>query len=399
MAEAGLPHAVAAPVTPAATAPRAPAPAPKVRDLRLDFFRGVSLIFIFLNHIPDNVVSWISNRNYGFSDATEVFVFISGYSVFLAYSGAMQKQGFVVGMARIWKRVWQIYTAHIFLFIIFVAQIAWLATRYNEALAEEMNIGPLFEAPQVLMLQALILKFKPVNMDVLPMYIALMATFPPVMWLMMRRPALVLATSFVLWFVVQFTHWNLPAYPHGGWFFNPFAWQFLFILGAWCAMRRHAAPWLQLLPRRPVTVLAVLYLLFSFLIVLTWLHQPWSVYIPRWLARVLYPIDKTEMDVWRLLHFFAQAWLVILLVRPESRFLTWRIAQPLVLCGQHSLHVFCAGIFLSFAAHFLLSEIARGLLAQVAVSLAGIVLMVALAGLLKWYKQAEGGKAAGGVGS
>src|SRR3546814_10355604 len=76
-------------------------------------------------------------------------------------------------------------------------------------------------------------------------------------------------------------------------------------------MRRHAAPWLQLLPRRPVTVLAVLYLLFSFLIVLTWLHQPWSVYIPRWLARVLYPIDKTEMDVWRLLHFFAQAWLVI----------------------------------------------------------------------------------------
>src|SRR3546814_11821904 len=110
MAEAGLPHAVAAPVTPSATATRAPAP--KVRDLRLDFFRGVSLIFIFLNHIPDNVVSWISNRNYGFSDATEVFVFISGYSVFLAYSGAMQKQGFVVGMARLWKRVWQIYTAN-----------------------------------------------------------------------------------------------------------------------------------------------------------------------------------------------------------------------------------------------------------------------------------------------
>lgn len=397
MAEAGLPHSVAAPVTPVATTTRAPAP--KVRDLRLDFFRGVSLIFIFLNHIPDNVVSWISNRNYGFSDATEVFVFISGYSVFLAYSGAMQKQGFVVGMARIWKRVWQIYTAHIFLFIIFVAQIAWLATRYNEALAEEMNIGPLFEAPQVLMLQALILKFKPVNMDVLPMYIALMAAFPPVMWLMMRRPAPVLAASFALWVTVQFTHWNLPAYPHGGWFFNPFAWQFLFILGAWCAMRRHAAPWLQLLPRRPVTVLAVLYLLFSFLIVLTWLHQPWSAYVPRWLARVLYPIDKTEMDVWRLLHFFAQAWLVILLVRPQSAFLTWRIAQPLVLCGQHSLHVFCAGIFLSFAAHFLLSEIIRGLLAQVAVSLAGMMLMVALAGLLKWYKQAEGGKAAGGVGS
>jgi hypothetical protein len=401
MAEAGLPHSVAAPAAAApavALSGRTAAPA-KPRDLRLDFFRGLSLIFIFLNHIPDNVVSWISNRNYGFSDATEVFVFISGYSVFLAYSGSMKDKGFVVGLARIWKRVWQIYTAHIFLFIIFVAQIAWLAARYNEALAEEMNIGPLFEAPHVLMLQALMLKFKPVNMDVLPMYIALMAAFPPVMWLLMRRPASVLAVSFALWFVVQFTHWNLPAYPHGGWFFNPLAWQFLFVLGAWCAMRRHAAPWRQLLPRRPVTIAAIVYLAFSFLVVLTWIHAPWATYIPRWLARLLYPIDKTEMDVWRLLHFFAQAWLVILLVRPDAGFLTWRIARPLVLCGQHSLHVFCAGIFLSFAAHFILSEIVRGLLAQVAVSLTGIALMVALAWLLTWYKQAEGGRAAGGVGA
>jgi len=397
MAEASLPHSVAAPAS--ASSRPAAAGGAKQRDLRLDFFRGVSLVFIFLNHIPDNVVSWISNRNYGFSDATEVFVFISGYSVFVAYSGTMQQQGFVVGLARIWRRVWQIYTAHIFLFIIFVAQIAWLATRYNDALAEEMNIGPLFEAPQILMLQALMLKFKPVNMDVLPMYIALMAAFPPVMWALLRWPATVLAASFLLWLAVQFTHWNLSAYPHGGWFFNPLAWQWLFVLGAWCAMRRHAAPWRRLLPVRAVTAAVVLYLLFSFLIVLTWLHQPWAGYVPRWLGRLLYPIDKTEMDIWRLLHFFAQAWLVILLVRPDAGFLSWRAARPLVLCGQHSLHVFCAGIFLSFAAHFILSEIFRGLLAQVAVSLLGIALMVGLAWLLAWYKQVEGGKggkAAGG---
>lgn len=363
-------------------------PARKRRDLRLDFFRGLALIFIFLNHIPDNVVSWISNRQYGFSDATEIFVFVSGYSVLLAYAGAMQHRGFLLGAARIWKRAWQIYVAHVFLFVVFIAQIAYLSVRYNEALAEEMNIGNFFTAPEVLMLQALVLKFKPVNMDVLPMYIALLRVFPPVMWALLRWPRCVLAASFALWLAVQFTHWNLPAYPNGGWFFNPLAWQFLFVLGAWCAIRTDA-PW-QKLPRRLFVSLAAAYLVFAFLIVLTWIHQPWSAYLPRWLARLIYPIDKTEMHLLRWLHFLALTYLTVQLVRPDSTFLVWKLARPVVLCGQHSLPVFCAGIFLSFAAHFVLTEFFPGLAAQVVVSAAGIALMIALAGLLTWYKHAEG---------
>ncbi len=371
-------------------------PAAKARDLRLDFFRGLALLFIFLNHIPNNAVSWLSNRNYGFSDATETFVFISGYSVLLAYGAAMRNDGFVVGTARIWRRVWQIYTAHVFLFIIFIAQIAWLAARYNLDLAEEMNIGPLFEEPHILMLQALLLKFRPVNMDVLPMYIALMGAFPPVMWLMQRRPHLVLAASFALWFAVQFTHWNLPAYPDGRWYFNPLAWQFLFILGAWCAMHRQQAPWRRL-PTKWITAAAILYVIFSAAIVLSWLRPEWASRVPGVIERVLYPIDKTEMDTWRLLHFLALAWLVVLLVSPDAKFLRWRISGLLILCGQHSLHVFCAGIFLSFAGHFVLSEVSPGLAAQFAVSITGIALMVGLAALMTWYKAVESGRRTGEV--
>lgn len=366
-------------------------PAAKVRDLRLDFFRGLALLFIFLNHIPNNAVSWLSNRNYGFSDATETFVFISGYSVLLAYGAAMRNEGFVIGTARIWRRVWQIYTAHVFLFIVFIAQIAWLAKRYNLDLAEEMNIGPLFEEPHILMLQALLLKFRPVNMDVLPMYIALMAAFPPVMWLMQRRPHLVLAASFALWFVVQFTHWNLPAYPDGRWYFNPLAWQFLFVLGAWCAMHRQQAPWRKL-PVQWITAAAMLYVIFSAAIVLSWLRPEWSSYVPDTIERLLYPIDKTEMDTWRLLHFLALAWLVVLLISPDAKFLRWRLSGLLILCGQHSLHVFCAGIFLSFAGHFVLSEVSPGLIAQFAVSITGIALMIGLAAMMAWYKTVESGR-------
>lgn len=371
-------------------------PPAKLRDLRLDFFRGLALLFIFLNHIPNNAVSWLSNRNYGFSDATETFVFISGYSVLLAYGAAMQNQGFVIGTARIWRRVWQIYTAHVFLFIIFIAQIAWLAARYNLDLAEEMNIGSLFEEPHILMLQALLLKFRPVNMDVLPMYIALMGAFPPVMWLMQRRPHLVLAASFALWVAVQFTHWNLPAYPDGSWFFNPLAWQFLFVLGAWCAMHRQQAPWRRL-PRKAVTVAAILYVIFALVIVLSWLRPEWSSRVPDVIERLLYPIDKTEMDLWRVLHFLALAWLVVQLVPPDAGFLRWRVSNLLILCGQHSLHVFCAGIFLSFAGHFVLSEIAPGLVAQFAISLTGMALLVGLAAMMTWYKAVESGRKAGEV--
>lgn len=371
-------------------------PAAKARDLRLDFFRGLALLFIFLNHIPNNAVSWLSNRNYGFSDATETFVFISGYSVLLAYGAAMRNEGFVVGTARIWRRVWQIYTAHVFLFIVFIAQIAWLAARYNLDLAEEMNIGPLFEEPHILMLQALLLKFRPVNMDVLPMYIALMGAFPPVMWLMQRRPHLVLTASFALWLAVQFTHWNLPAYPDGRWYFNPLAWQFLFVLGAWCAMHRQQAPWRRL-PTRWITAASILYVVFSAAIVLSWLRPEWASRVPDVIERVLYPIDKTEMDIWRLLHFLALAWLVVLLVSPDAKFLRGRLSGLLILCGQHSLHVFCAGIFLSFAGHFVLSEVSPGLGAQFVVSITGIALMVGLAALMTWYKAVESGRRTGEV--
>ena len=51
---------------------------PKGRDRRLDLFRGIANWAIFLNHIPNNAVNWITTRNYGFSDGADLFVFISG---------------------------------------------------------------------------------------------------------------------------------------------------------------------------------------------------------------------------------------------------------------------------------------------------------------------------------
>ena len=79
----------------------------QARDLRLDFFRGLALWFIYLDHIPNNAVSWITLRNYGFSDAAEAFVFISGYAAAVAYVGVLARRGWLRATAQIARRVWQ----------------------------------------------------------------------------------------------------------------------------------------------------------------------------------------------------------------------------------------------------------------------------------------------------
>ena len=111
------------------------------RDLRLDFFRGLALWFIFLDHIPNNIVSWLTVRNYGFSDATEIFVFISGYTAVIAYSRMMLREGWLRAASRIYRRVWQLYVAHILLFVAFTAQIAYVSiSRNTPELIEEMQL-------------------------------------------------------------------------------------------------------------------------------------------------------------------------------------------------------------------------------------------------------------------
>ena len=240
------------------------APVPTERDLRLDLFRGLALWLIFLDHIPSNAVNWVTIRNYGFSDATEIFVFISGYTAAFVYGRAMQQHGFIVASARVLKRAWQIYVAHVFLLAIYLAEIAYVASSFDNPLyTEEMGVLNFLKNPDVTILQALLLKFKPVNMDVLPLYILLLLWFPPMLWLLLRTPSLALITSASVYALMWVFEWNIPAYPSGTWLFNPFAWQLLFVFGAWCALggAENLSRWIH----SPVMIgLAITYLLFAF---------------------------------------------------------------------------------------------------------------------------------------
>src|SRR5271155_5022611 len=368
-----------------------PLPAiPSGRDLRLDLFRGVALWLIFLDHIPENIMNWFTIRNYGFSDATEIFIFISGYTAAFVYGRTMRERGIIIASARVLRRAWQIYVAHIFLFTIFMAEIAYVAATFDNPLyAEEMNILDFLKQPDVTIFQALLLKFKPVNMDVLPLYIMLLLFFPPVLLLLLWQPALALAGSALVYVLAWNFDWNLPAYPNGVWFFNPFAWQLLFVFGAWCALggAKRLAPVLQ---SRTVLAIAIAYLVFAFAITLTWYHESLARFVPGWLSDWMYPIDKTNLDVLRFAHFLALAAVTVRFVPRQWPGLKSPFLRPAIVCGQHSLEIFCLGVFLAFAGQFVIAESSGGPVLQTAISLIGIILMVATATLISWYKEIEG---------
>jgi hypothetical protein len=365
------------------------------RDLRLDLFRGLALWFIFLDHIPRNVVSWLTVRNYGFSDATEIFVFISGYTAVIAYARMMEREGWPRAAARIWRRVWQLYVAHILLFVAFSAQIAWVSiAKDTPDLIEEMQLLGLGENPYRAILEAALLKFRPANLDVLPLYIMLLAVFPFVLPAALRWPWAVLAGSLVLYAATVGFNWNLPAYPDNKvWFFNPMAWQVVFHVGVVCAVLGPRLGWLDRW-RVPLAVLAVLYLLFAAFIALSWQINPLGKLVPGWIGRLLYPIDKTNIDLLRVVHFLALAWIVRLVVPIDAAFLKWRALEPLRRCGEHSLLIFCLGTFLALSGQVVVGQYEGSVLSQIVVSVAGIVVMTVAAYVAAWLK--GGGSSSGG---
>jgi len=358
---------------------------PAKRDLRLDFFRGLSLWFIFLDHVPFNQLSWLTIRFYGFSDAAEIFVFISGYTAAFVYGRMMREQGFIVAAARIWKRAWQLYVAFVFLSVIYIAQIAYVAHNFeNPLFAEEMVVLHFLERPEIILLEVLRLRFLLANVDVLPLYIVLMIAFPLMLWLVLRAPAVALILSVALWAFANFVGINLNLYPlERGWFFNPFAWQLLFCIGALCAVA--GGNWLRALYQsNALIVLCIVYLVFAFCLALTTAFPDALRHLPEWL--VIFPLDKSGLSPLRLAHFLALALITVRFVRRDASFLQSALAQPLIVCGRHSLEVFCLGVFLAYTAGFVLIEISPSLWMQVAVSLGGILAMIGLAVLMSWYK-------------
>jgi hypothetical protein len=375
------------PSLPGALTMGASLPAVGQRELRLDLFRGLALWLIFIDHVSPDLLSWFTIRSYGFSDAAEIFIFISGYTAALVYARAMFQSGFVIAAARILRRVWQICAMHILLFAVLVAEVSYIAVGLEMPFyAKEMEITDFLKQPGIAMGQALLLRYRPLNMDVLPVYIVLMLFLPLILLLMRWRANLTLAMSVALYVLVWLCDLHLTTYPSGFWSFNPLAWQMLFVFGAWCALG--GAKRMSRFRFSSITMwISFAYLFAAFCVTLTWYFPQLNLLMPHWLEQWMYPIDKTDLDVLRVAHFLALAAIVVRFVPAGGSGLKSPWLRPMILCGQHSLEIFCLGVFLAFTGYFILTEISAGLGLHFLAGLVGITMMSAVARLLSWYKQ------------
>jgi hypothetical protein len=358
-------------------------------DVRLELFLGIANWFIFLDHIPNNAVNLITPRNYGFSGAADLFIFIFGYTAAIVYAKMIRERGFIVGATRIFKRVWQLYVTYVVLFAIYIVTIGDVATRYAAPdLLYEFNVAGLVDHPIRTVGHGLILQSRVLNLDVLQLYIVLMAFLVPVLWAMLRRPALAMAGSVALYFAARQFEWNLPSFPDGEWYFNPFCWQLLFVFGVWVALGEGKGHRFAL--KSPVPVyFGIAYLIFALVMTMAGRFPDFGSMFPGWLYDAFIPNDKTNIAPYRVLHFIVVAFLMTRFVPKHWPGLEWPVFRPLIKCGQQSLAVFCAGVFLSFVGHLVLMTSSGSLFAQVFVSVSGIAIMTLVAYYISWSQQQD----------
>lgn len=381
--------------------------APTVRDPRLDFYRGIAMFIIYISHTPNNWWGqWIPGR-FGFSDATEIFVFCSGMASAVAFGRSFDNRGWWLGTARVGFRVWQIYWAHIALFFFCITMLAsWdLYGDFEKNYVNGLNLGRFLSDPAQQLVGLFTLTYVPNFFDILPMYMVLLMIMPLVVLLARINLWLVAAFCLTLWFLAQsrildaldfeVLHISLPAEPWSAreWFFNPFAWQLVFFTG-FAFMRG----WL---PKPPINALWIsvacgLLIAMFFVSHVAVRELPWD-FAATWRSANQMWITKTEIGAIRFLHFLALAYVAWVIAGENGRRLivtgtsivhkawAWIIRQCTKV-GQQSLAVFLVSIALSRFSGFILDLTGDGAWPVAAVNIFGCAFLLGIAYFVSWIK-------------
>jgi hypothetical protein len=387
----------------APVAAQAAAPA-RMRDPRLDFYRGIAMFIILIAHIPnDPWAKWIPAR-FGYSDATEIFVFCSGMASAIAFGGAFARKGWWMGTARVAFRIWQVYWAHICLFFFVAMSMAALDQTgfFEKTYITSLNLQHFFNDPASQMVGIFTLTYVPNYFDILPMYLVVLALMPVYMGLYRIGFWAVAATSIAIWLVAQTGALALPAEPWSDrqWFFNPFGWQLLFFTG-FAFMRG----WIPAPPVSKTLIwAAVLFLILSAPFgswkVFTWINNA----APE-LGAVLrkgWPLTselrgKTEFGLLRYVHFLSLAYLGWVVAGEHGHRLiatgqgavakAWEFLLTVITkVGQQSLAVF---VFSMAAARLIgvgLDLSGRDVASVFIANMIGFAMIIGVAYLAGWFK-------------
>jgi hypothetical protein len=343
------------------------------RDLRIDFFRGFALWSMFIDHLIKSWLRAVTLSKFAFCDSAELFVFLAGVSAGIVYKKALLREGLWSAWLKALRRALVIYRTHLILFILVVAEAGALVTWLNPpAFLQFINLEPFAAHPYRSILDIVLLRYQPKFFDILPLYIALFLIFCLVLPLL-RRPKLLIALSLSLYAATRTFNLGLPEW-HGSWFFNPLAWQAVFLIGAASpsvfAAKSYWRGW---------DGLAGLFAVFS----LVESHaRHLANHVP---AAILihFEIDKPSLHPLRLLALLSLAWLVWRYLPPTANWLHSRWAEPFVLLGQHSLPVFAASVLVAlFGEAVLFTD--SGWINQLLLPSLGSVALIAVGAVAAW---------------
>ncbi len=358
------------------------APTPSVRsrrEVRVDLVRGFALLTIFVDHVPGNDLSTITLRNFGFSDAAELFVLLAGFASMAAYGRSFSREGMGGGLRRIVLRCVRLYGFQAGLLLLTLL-IAWGWSRLS-GLAP-LEVQPILQGGARALRQGLTMASLPEYLDILPLYIVLLLCFPLIYLGMRRSPWLAVLGSAAVWGLAHAPRSPhlINALDHLPWFFNPFAWQFLFTLGA--LLQVIMARTGDALPRRGwLLALCWAYLLVAFVEAAPW--RDWG--LPDLSLFPLDPPDKTNLSPLRLLHVLALVY-VALTSEWVARLPRLLVGRAMVSCGRHSLEVFSLGTLLSLVGRLAFRTWGYDWPMQLVVNGGGLLVLVATGLLLDRLK-------------
>ncbi|KAA2212819.1 OpgC domain-containing protein [Pseudoroseomonas oryzae] len=357
------------------------------RDTALDVWRGLALITIFINHVSGNVLENLTHKNFGFSDAAELFVFFAGYAAASAYFGRYAWGQKLSITMKVVSRAVSLYVTHLALVVLGGAVFSMGVIRTGDlGLFSVIALDPLMMDPAEALVSAVVLRYQPGFLNILPLYFVLIGLLPLLLALAARSVALALGLSGALYLLAGLTGLNFQTYPlPGGWFFNPLSWQFLFVLGFALGARRlrrgHATTY-----RRGLWWAAVAYLAMA-LVMMQGTGLPPSGWLP--LPDFFTLPEKQFLSVPRLLHVLALCYVVA-----HSPLQAWarRLPgqNPLAMLGRHSLPVFCTGLVVSITGVALKQTGFDGVLFDITYVTAGIAVQLAVAALMTLTEKRQG---------
>ncbi|MBI1774656.1 MAG: OpgC domain-containing protein [Proteobacteria bacterium] len=367
------------------------------RDPRLDFFRGFALCIILYAHMRWSLVEAYIPAQFGFSDAAHMFVFMSGCAAAIAFGGVFRRSGMFLGTARIVYRCWQLYLAHLMVFFV----VAALAALGNELFArpdyiELMYIPLFFSEPAMTLVQLFALSYVPPYLDIMPMYMVVLAMVPVAVLLARVRPWLAPAGSVLLYLLANWRQWNFLADPSDGrgWFLDPLAWQLIFFTGFTLV-----SGWLKPPPlRRWLFWSCVAVLVVSLLVKLEIFYEAFAP-LTQLHDFVAAHTDKTFLDPFAFGHFLALAYATNYLLAPRLHWLKHPIFNPVMVCGQQALAMFLFGLVLSDLGGMAFDQLGDDWSVQISVNVIALALQLGGAYLVAWFKSTPWRRPAARVGA